>query len=130
MHPDNLAALFNHYRPTNSEAARKLNKDLGYADPGNFNATEAMRSDPMQNLMKEVCKYILEMPPKDAPFVKITGNFPDEEHDKVISLIVTRGWLLMEEADGFFIYSLFGWKDKIVKQQKADDAGENMPWTK
>ncbi len=115
--PEQLEALCQHHRPSVRDAARQLNRKLGYPEPPPFDPVAAAKSKPITDLMAEIGKLWLDPPPADAEFIiateQTTLRTPPET-------VVSRGWLLADDGDEVKVYTEFG-RVRTMRRSGRDD---------
>jgi hypothetical protein len=114
---DKLALLCQHYRASIREKARKLNELHKGADPGNFDSAKAMQSPAVRKLLDDVARLMIDPPPTDAKFVKVTTTYLVK--GKKNEPYTVRGWLLKEMGGKAEILTPFGRRQNFELHENA-----------
>jgi hypothetical protein len=127
---DKLAALCHHHRAPVRDAARALNTQQGGKDPGAFDATKAIRSEPVAKLMDRVLKLMPDLPGAKAEYATVTVRYLD---DKTVERAKDehQGWLIKNEKGVVEIYTPHGrvrafrdkMETKVWEREKTPDGG-------
>ena len=111
-----LKGLCDHYRPSIRNAARKLNKDRGYVNPGAFDPVTAMKQPALTALMTNIGALLDQPASPDAPFVKVTTTWTaGKESDTSTAL----GWLVKNDGDSWILLAPFGHRETFYKEKKT-----------
>src|SRR5262249_30308895 len=104
---DRLAALCHHHRSAIREAARKLNAQQSEKDPGPFDPSNAVLSEPVRKLMEDLLALMPGLPGPKAEFVTVTVRYLD---DKKVTKQTSdeTGWLVRREKDVVEVYTPYG----------------------
>jgi hypothetical protein len=119
-----LKSLCDHYRPSLREAARKLNKERGGADPGPFDGAKAMQRPAIAALMTSIGALVDQPAPPDAEFVKVTTKWTAGDRTETTS---TLGWLIKDNKDSWTVLTPFGHREtfqkgKTIKNSRGGDS--------
>ncbi|HUE72380.1 MAG TPA: hypothetical protein VMP01_15960 [Pirellulaceae bacterium] len=103
---DRLKELCHHHRLAIRESARRLNEVLKGPDPGPFHPVAAFRSPAVRQIMSELQALLIELPAKDAEFVKVTVRHLQK--DEVKQSVEVQGWLIKRDNDTVTIFTPYG----------------------
>jgi hypothetical protein len=106
-----LAALGRHYRPSIREAAAATAERLGLPKPPPFDKASAVQTEPFRRLMDDIGRLLLDAPPPDARFVKMTRRFSDGDEWSEL------GWLVSEDEERWAVLTVQGRPERYSKKE-------------
>ncbi len=124
---DKLLPLCQHHRASVRTAARALLKEAGGKEPPPFDPEQAMRSPPVQKLLKEMDALLIDAPPPDAPWIVARYTVYDDKK-KEKGKFEQGGWLIKEHGGRSEILTPFGRRETVRNAAEPTRDSERERW--